>query len=804
MNDGTLESTNPEAGALSTNTSHTPITSLSSLRSLPPPEILKREDEHEAVRLERAKTLKEIQDLDKELPATHKIDTEGKHMLQRSVFEWINDDGSGFRGRTHQTITAAEVAERWGIPERHLIKYLRDEETEAEACKMLPFTLILVCSFSTMAIAHDNATAVRSIEDSLEVDILDNANWAFHGDYVGHKNMDDVDNFAEFWSWMRVGMVPLLWEPHYSEGFELHPNFTEKTTSTAQRGYWLHFNRVVGGLRMVQERDFPDENELVGKIREAPYGNVLVDKIVRKSRECTTLSILHDLYNKDCVGGMDYDLEPELGIPNERAKRTVHPQRAEWLYIFKEPEDILDKLTKLELSSWLDSDTKKVEISIASYNGEFGVHTLTRINFYFSRGGHIWKLIIPSSQFADWHDRWYYIVYDAIWLCCIAYIAVSEIFEIQAVVRIKGPRGIWKDYLNLWNVADWTAVVGGLAIVCVFLASIGMRTKLNDLLSELGNTPSTDWETDGYKTKLNDYVEKLAENCNYVRYLRLALALYPTFIIIRLFKSFAAQPKLALVTRTLSCAMPDLLHFSIVFASVFVTFAICSNVLFGKELRAFTTAARSLLTCFRVMLGDVSWEDLSAIGRAEAMIWLWFFIIIIPMLMLNMILAIIMDNYEMVKSEIGGGETLLEEAVQLYVRSRGIRNGTYVPLDIVLEALEAEATKRRLARTAHAPHLSRMFSFFESSVSKNASASDSLGRDSGNFSAILQSESSKTHWEEGGLKHDRTGDVIITAKHLIKVVRGHHGKMKPSYEQAIEIIEGALEDFHSRHKDSNV
>merc|ERR1712032_375271 len=166
--------------------------------------------------------------------------------------------------------------------------------------------------------------------------------------------------------------------------------------------------------------------------------------------------------------------------------------------------------------------------------------------------------------------------------------------------------------------------------------------------------------------------------------------------ILRLFKSFTAQPKLALVTRTLARAGPDLFHFMIVFVSVFVTFMICGIVLFGREVRSFTNSTRAFMSCLRIILGDVDWDELSAIGRTEASIWLWLFIIVMVLLMLNMILAIIIDNYSDVKQELGVSETLLEEAYQIWTRWWGIRQGTHVPLEQVLRAIQGETRRAKL------------------------------------------------------------------------------------------------------------
>merc|ERR1712159_798651 len=105
----------------------------------------------------------------------------------------------------------------------------------------------------------------------------------------------------------------------------------------------------------------------------------------------------------------------------------------------------------MEATSWIDVHTKKIEIGIPVYNAEFGIHSLIRVNFYMSRGGHIWKRVIPQSQYADWHDAWYYGFYDGIWMLCLFYIFIVEVTEVQGIVRSRGWIAIFTDYINLWN-----------------------------------------------------------------------------------------------------------------------------------------------------------------------------------------------------------------------------------------------------------------------------------------------------------------------------------------------------------------
>merc|ERR1712227_394918 len=74
-------------------------------------------------------------------------------------------------------------------------------------------------------------------------------------------------------------------------------------------------------------------------------------------------------------------------------------------------------------------------------------------------------------------------------------------------------------------------------------------------------------------------------------------ALMCIIVMLRFFKAFSMQPQLAIVTETLSRGFVDIVHFLIVFVSVFVTYALGGNVLFGHQLTSFHTMDYSLYTC---------------------------------------------------------------------------------------------------------------------------------------------------------------------------------------------------------------
>jgi hypothetical protein len=192
---------------------------------------------------------------------------------------------------------------------------------------------------------------------------------------------------------------------------------------------------------------------------------------------------------------------------------------------------------------------------------------------------------------------------------------------------------------------------------------------------------------DGFVDIMNEYMEELEYVVHYVEILKLVLAVYPLIIVLRLFKAFAAQPRLALVTNTLAVTGVDLLHFMLVFAAMFITLAISGVVLFGRRLESFVTFPRAVNAVFRLMLGDFDWNDIRTVGQAEGAAWLFIALGVMNLLLLNMVLAIVLDGYTEVKKGSLSADPLWTDIYNIANRWWGVQRGTDVHLKVVRDAL---------------------------------------------------------------------------------------------------------------------
>eukprot|EP00897_Mesotaenium_endlicherianum_P002937 jgi/Mesen1/2671/ME000167S01821 len=114
------------------------------------------------------------------------------------------------------------------------------------------------------------------------------------------------------------------------------------------------------------------------------------------------------------------------------------------------------------------------------------------------------------------------------------------------------------------------------------------------------------------------------------------------------------QPRMGIITRTLSAASPELLHFFILWLIVFVGYATFGHLVFGRTIDQFRSLASSLVGCFYMMLQDddinQSLMQLKGLELAAGVVFFWTYIIFVDFVLLNLVVAIVIDAFMEVKA----------------------------------------------------------------------------------------------------------------------------------------------------------
>jgi len=124
-------------------------------------------------------------------------------------------------------------------------------------------------------------------------------------------------------------------------------------------------------------------------------------------------------------------------------------------------------------------------------------------------------------------------------------------------------------------------------------------------------------------------------------------------LIARLLKQMDFQPRLGVVTHSLALAGPDLAHFILVAGMVFCGYAMMAHLIFGNNIEGFRSFGSSLDTCFEILLGEIGVNSelrvLTGLQGIAGTLFFWSFELLVYLVLLNFLLAIIVDAFSEIK-----------------------------------------------------------------------------------------------------------------------------------------------------------
>lgn len=622
------------------------------------------------------------------------------------------------------------------VPKKYIKQFLKKELKEADACMALPIVLLMFTAFcfgTVGSASHFETEKLYSQDYAISFDIEENANFAFVGNLpfengrIGWKDIYDVNSIADYWSWLNLGLLPIFFpSPGSWDTSESRANVAaqcESFKSSLQGASWpesvlngtkteanMHGSILQpGGTTCPEGLDAPERpTDYYGPEQAPAYlfhqqsvGGLRMRQEYTPEQPCSefTEKFRGRLFSGRCLDFGPYKLMPEVSSLLRSDEEFVdHPNgRTVYFTTGTSLESMRNTTRDLENQVWFSPRTRKIDLLYTTYNPTYNSVTATNIFFVVNRAGHIFKVVEPITFVLDAYPEWYSYVFDIVWLLCVIKLAAGEIMDAAEYCDEFGPiRGTIK-YIRPSNLVDWANVVYALIIVVFWMIQLSSLSALNGMLTVADPTMAGSFSTEAAMVSYFDQIETI---CTSYTFFRKLLAFYPFVIISGFLKPYNAQPRLGIMTRTLSAAAVDIIHFFFVFAIVFCIYSIMGMMLFGQELVEFATFSRALTATFHTLLGDLPGQEtspddeypLARAGRLEAALWVWSFCWIINLTMLNMLLAIVMDTYAAVRSDMPeDAETLVSQVVEIASRSWYQLKYGYLPLDKVLEAMDPTA-----------------------------------------------------------------------------------------------------------------
>lgn len=568
----------------------------------------------------------------------------GKPMWSRQSVQQAAMAASSFTETEVTNLKARKRNMRLGIanagsgPTRQQFRdFLRTERDRTKYCSTMPFTLLIAASFSLVAWQHGHVQSVNLLRNGvfrvLEGIAVDHVSSPF--------SLKNVSSVEEMWAWIGDGLIPEL------GGDTLRPGFV------------LSFNKVVGQVELVQQRQVSEDCTSIGNELQAYL-----------QLPCRADALDVESYGPPPDPNTNFTKDPAFVSGGDLGDSILVDEDHFYAFLDVVPHYRgVNRAKFLEQHSWVDQKTKWVEIRLALFNGEIKAFTFVSIRFAFSEGGLIDKTIKADPMHIP---EWYVdtIIIDAAWLALILILFLVTVQEVIDSEDHVNP--LHRCCLSVWMFMDWVGVFCGGGVLGLFMLLRGYLNSLNQRLVVLGAVDAlevptmsftveqiarSDAQWRDYETMLAQVLSELGLATEMKAYHRIGTFWFVFWVLIRFFRGCIGQPYFATILCTIAEAAPDVSHLGIILLITFENFALSGCIFFGSCLKEWSSINAAHRSSLAMISGMGDFASMYERFPVSASIWLFFFALTILFVASNMIFAIMIDHFAEVKQEVGQAYT---------------------------------------------------------------------------------------------------------------------------------------------------
>lgn len=528
-------------------------------------------------------------------------------------------------------------------------------------CLSLPFTLAFFLAFALSANLHEDITNVFLIESGLRGQI--------------GKGLGAVEDVPQTWNWINTSLVPTLFKQIDVNG----RTFPSKTKWSRV----LQYNQLQGPVLLEQLRSEKTPCDGIAS-HMVCYPVQSQSKLqFGRNRSFTVQQPQAGEYAGGTVTLAQREAHYASGFSSSsgRQLRNMRPEVMNRLIFdggdtFKvhlfgnTPQHLIaEHIRYLYDKGWLDQQTKQLTIKALLLNAELGRPRLEQIHVVmtFPRGGGVFtRLTLESVFLTMWSSMW-----SKLWdLVFILMLLFTTVLEVTRLVRANR-KGELKLMLQKFPIVlQWGIIICGWMLVCLFLWQIQLTSNLRQQFKRLVPLQAQDLPADVNHTDAQ-FLKSAEALVLFNTWWRILIAEYHLVLMLRFFIAFRAQPRLGVVTSALEACFVDIVHFLIVLLPTFFSYAVSGFLLYGRLLEEFASLRAATGTCFKMLFeGEYDWPRLSERHYWTAALWTWSFMLVLMMLMLNMVLAIVLDVYSEMRRRAGHSESLLATLQRSFDRIR--------------------------------------------------------------------------------------------------------------------------------------
>lgn len=291
-------------------------------------------------------------------------------------------------------------------------------------------------------------------------------------------------------------------------------------------------------------------------------------------------------------------------------------------------ENITAKFKFMEENGWLDEATRVVVLDANFYNPTTDMVTAARFSIEILPQGYISSYYYSYTWPRSPHDLTDMVVLARAILEIYVFLFIMWLFfiEIKELI-IEGPG----KYLTLFNTIEFIAII---AMVGVILAQLYFESIWNTC--DVTSSEYENWYRLGQIGRLKRNLVGFSMVMGWLK----------------TFKFLEMNSKIKIIWIAIHNTRDDLSSTMMFFFILILGYGTCGFIIFGNQVREFSTFTSTVSWLLRALLGDLDYAQINEFNSDVAPVYFMTYIITVFFITLNLMIAIIIDGYEEAKQSI--------------------------------------------------------------------------------------------------------------------------------------------------------
>ncbi|GMF45473.1 unnamed protein product [Phytophthora fragariaefolia] len=303
----------------------------------------------------------------------------------------------------------------------------------------------------------------------------------------------------------------------------------------------------------------------------------------------------------------------------------------------------------METNNWIENSTDKAVVSVLTYNGELEGYVVTELTLQFHQGRYITPTVSTRPTISIPYGREKSYASDIlvwIWMCIALMWAGSCVAQWRVKANRPSRRQMVIRVFDLYVVEVAMGVFYAVwAIIVSLLEDYDFQYAPWKIADPAAIYPEGN-EDD--IIALNYLIDNLKATAHYTAALRVIGTIVILLIGLQILNRFRFHPQLNILTRTVASALKQFGAFFVVFIVIFTTFTIIDSMIFVDRAKEFSRLDNSMASCINMLFGQFDFNSIKNLQFSVAFYWV--FMIVVTIVLMNMMLAIVLDAYEQVST----------------------------------------------------------------------------------------------------------------------------------------------------------